>query len=106
MNIEDGSVEALVLQSVNDVREQRGVPLAEEPIGETVLFAPGGKLDPVGLVDLMILLEQKISDKLGAQIVLGDERPVARAQPISNRGSIDWLHFATVGRAEARLTPR
>lgn len=78
MNIEDGSVEALVLQSVNDVREQRGVPLAEESTGETVLFAPGGKLDPLGLVNLMILLEQKISDELGAQIVLGDERALSQ----------------------------
>lgn len=74
MNIEDGSVEALVLQSVKDVREQRGVPRSEEPTGETVLFGLGGKLDPMGLVNLVILLEQKISDELGAQIVLADER--------------------------------
>jgi len=78
MNIEDGSMEALVLQSLSEVREQRGVPRSEEPTGETVLFAPGGKLDPVGLVNLMILLEQRISDELGAQIVLGDERALSQ----------------------------
>jgi len=78
MNVGDGSMEALVLQSVNDVREQRGVPLSEEPTGETVLFAPGGKLDAEGLINLWILLEQRISDELGAEIVLGTERALSQ----------------------------
>jgi len=78
MNIEDGSVEALVLQSVSEVREQCGVPLSEEPTGETVLFAPGGKLDAEGLINLWILLEQRISDELGAEIVLGTERALSQ----------------------------
>ena len=78
MNIEDGNVEALVLQSVNDVREQCGVPLSDELTGETVLFAPGGKLDAEGLINLWILLEQRISDELGAEIVLGTERALSQ----------------------------
>lgn len=43
-----------------------------------MLFAPGGKLDAEGLINLWILLEQRISDELGAQIVLGDERALSQ----------------------------
>jgi len=78
MNIENGSVEALVLQSVGEVREQLGTSQSTEPSGQTVLFGLGGELDSLGLVNLVILLEEKISDELGAQIALTDERAMSQ----------------------------
>jgi acyl carrier protein len=78
MNIDNSRVEALVLQSLKEVREQRGVPVLEEPTRETVLFGLGGELDSLGLVNLVISLEERISDELGVQIALTDERAMSQ----------------------------
>jgi acyl carrier protein len=78
MNIENGRVEALILQSLSEVREQFGIPESMEPTGETVLFGLGGELDSLGLVNLVISLEERISDELGVQIALTDERAMSQ----------------------------
>jgi len=78
MNSKNDSMVVLVLQSLSEVREQFGIPESVEPTGETVLFGLGGELDSLGLVNLVILLEEKISDELGAQIALTDERAMSQ----------------------------
>ena len=78
MSIENGSVEALILQSLREVREQLGTSQSTEPRGQTVLFGRGGELDSLGLVNLIVLLEEKISDEFGVEIVLTDQRAMSQ----------------------------
>ena len=78
MIIEEGNIEALVLRSLEEVHEQLGTLQSVEPSGQTVLFGHGGELDSLGLVNLVILLEEKVSDELGAEIALTDERALSQ----------------------------
>ena len=45
---------------------------------DTVLFGIGGALDSLGLVNLIVAVEQRIEDELGTTIVLADEKAMAQ----------------------------
>lgn len=49
-----------------------------EKSSETHLFGRKGKLDSLGLVSFIILLEQHIAEELGRGITLADEKAVSR----------------------------
>ncbi len=45
---------------------------------ETVLFGKSGKLDSLGLVHLIVAVEQKISEEFEVAITLADEKAVSQ----------------------------
>lgn len=77
MNSENDSLVALILQSIREACQQLDLQQLVELTAETVLFGPGGELDSLGLVNLIVLLEEKISDEFGVEIVLTDERAMS-----------------------------
>lgn len=75
----DSELVALVADTV------RGYCLAmrpsEEPISEdTVLFGTSGLLDSIGLVSVIVELEQKLSNLAGHDVSLMDDRALSQAR--------------------------
>lgn len=70
-------VVALIITTVEDLKDEREVT-SHDPVTEsTVLFGREGIFDSLGLVSLIVDVEQKIED-LGISITLGDERAVSQ----------------------------
>ena len=66
----------LVLEAVKEVGEDQGCDALIEATEETLLF--GEHLDSMGTVFLITDLEQKISEDLGIDLVLADERAMSQ----------------------------
>ncbi len=49
----------------------------EKTIG-TVLFGPGSKLDSIGLINLIVAVEQNIEDEFEIPITLADEKAMSQ----------------------------
>ncbi len=98
----DAALVALVADTV------RGYCLAmrpaEEPIAaETALFGPSGLLDSIGLVSVIVELEQKLSDRAGRDVSLMDDRALSQARsPFRTVQSLaDYAH-ARISEGRAR----
>jgi len=65
---------SLVYASIGVINEMRANDDKLE-LGEDIsLFGPESKLDSLGLVNLVIDIEQRLLDELGAEVILTDER--------------------------------
>ncbi len=54
---------------------------ADGPIGpDTALFGPDGALDSIGLVSIVVELEQTLSDREGQEISLMNDRALSRTR--------------------------
>tara|TARA_B100002003_G_scaffold89491_1_gene83674 strand:- start:319 stop:618 length:300 start_codon:yes stop_codon:yes gene_type:complete len=62
---------------------------------ETVLFGHGTVLDSLGLVDILIGIEQEIEDEYGINITIADERAMSQEQsPFKTIGTlIDYIEL-------------
>jgi hypothetical protein len=60
---------------------------------ETPLAGGSGRLDSAGLINLIVLTEQKAADRLGRPILLTDERTMSRIdEAFRTLGSLaDWI---------------
>jgi acyl carrier protein len=67
-----------IYSAVDEINEQlpKGKALDKSP--ETVLFGKSGKLDSLGLVSLIVAVEQNIHDEFGVDITLADERAMSQ----------------------------
>jgi hypothetical protein len=64
-----------VIRRINEFRDpQDQIACAED----SVLFGPGGHLDSLGLVSLVLDVEEAIDARAGLQLVLADERAMAQ----------------------------
>ena len=70
----------LVMQCVREVANFEGRTLSLPVGAETPLFGAGGILDSMGLVNVVILVEQCISDQHGACITLADRRALSQSK--------------------------
>ena len=68
---------SLIIASVEDLKEDREMGSHSSVDESTVLFGREGIFDSLGLVSLIVDVEQKIED-LGISIILGDERAVSQ----------------------------
>ena len=56
---------------------------------EEKLFGTNGKLDSIGLVNFIVLLEEHIEDFFGLEVVIADEKAMSRkASPFLTIGSL------------------
>jgi acyl carrier protein len=62
---------------IDEVNEGLPPHLRLAKSSDTVLFGQGGKLDSLGLVNLVVALEQKIGDQFGKTISITDERAMS-----------------------------
>ncbi len=72
----------IVMQKVLEAVEELNLQLEDDQqiavAAETVLFGKGGKIDSLGLVNLIVILESLIVDEFDRQISLADERAISQ----------------------------
>ena len=92
MNQQD--VLAAVLESVGEFNEQLDAEQKLELSSETRLLGRSSKLDSFGLVNLIILVEEKLYDKFDKSITLADERAMSQEHsPFrSVQSLVDYAH--------------
>jgi acyl carrier protein len=70
-------IEALVLESVRLLAEDFEIEALKSPQSGTLLYGDGGALDSMALVNLIADVEEAVSEKYGASIVLVDEKAIS-----------------------------
>lgn len=83
--------DALVLLVLNTLRETIGqeAKISEFVGTETSLFGQEGMLDSVGLVTLVVAVEQAIEDTFGLSVTLADEKAMSqRHSPYRTVGTL------------------
>jgi acyl carrier protein len=79
----------LISRHLKDLESDLGTPLDNDPDAETALFGEGGRLDSMGLVTLVLDVEQAIQDRFGKAISLADEKAMSqRHSPYATVGSL------------------
>ncbi len=76
MNQQD--VLTTVLEAVTEFNEQLDAEHRLDPTAETRLLGKSSKLDSFGLVNLIIVVEEKLYDKFDKSITLADERAMSQ----------------------------
>ena len=89
------TIENLIITSVKEINEQ--LPQAEQ-LGQstkTVLFGKDGKLDSLGIVTLVVIIEQNIEDEFDVSITIADERAMSQKySPFRTIGSLaDYIEM-------------
>jgi acyl carrier protein len=80
---------SLIVKTVREVGVHGAVPLPPQVDGDTPLFGRQGLLDSMGLVTLVIAVEQAIEDELGVSVSLADAKALSqRASPYRTVGSL------------------
>ena len=76
MNFED--VLKVVVDSVAELNLQLDESHQLELSPETQLFGRGSKLDSLGLVNLLVLVEEKTADTFGKSVTIADEKAMSQ----------------------------
>ena len=66
----------LIYNAIDDINGSLDEKLLKSP--ETSLYGKNSKLDSLGLVNLIVSIEENIEDELGIPIVLADERAMSQ----------------------------
>ena len=74
----NAKIDEIVMRCMRDMAERYRLDLPGGPTRTTLLFGDAGLLDSVGLVSLIVAIEQEIETELGASIVLADERAMSQ----------------------------
>ncbi len=69
----------IVVRCMNDMVERYGLQTPNGVREGTLLFGDAGLLDSVGLVSLIVAVEQEIENELDVSIVLADERAMSQS---------------------------
>jgi len=74
------------IDAINESKEQEDRLKKTE---QTILFGRDGKLDSLGLVNLIVSVEQAVSDETGLDITLADERAMSQeSSPFKTVGTL------------------
>ena len=89
------TIENVVINTIREINEQ--LP-QEQQLGqstETVLYGKNGKLDSLGLVNLLVIIEQNIEDEYDVSITIADERAMSQKHsPFRTIGSLaDYIEM-------------
>lgn len=80
---------SLIVERLRDLGDGVERPAPADASQETALFGPEGILDSLGLVALIVDVEEAIAERTGVAITLGDDRAVSqRSSPFRTVGSL------------------
>ena len=72
-----GSIYSSIYRAVDRLNQTRdGAPLTKNP--GTSLFGENGQLDSLGLINLIVAVEEQIEDDFGTPITLADDRALSQ----------------------------
>lgn len=69
----------VILASLKQTRRRLKHPV-EASSAETVLYGPGSTLDSMGLVTLLVDIEQRVEETLGRPVSLMDEQALSQSR--------------------------
>ena len=79
----------MILEVARELQEEEEIEVSEPLQGDTPLFGEGGLLDSMGLVSLVVAVEQAIEERLDANVSLADEKALSQANsPYRTIGSL------------------
>ena len=96
--MDKSSVTELVFAAIDALNQQSPDEAVLEKSSGTVLFGRGSKLDSLGLVGLIVEVEQGIAEEFDAEITLADEK--AMSQKSSPFRTVDTLVDYIIRRLE------
>ena len=71
-------IKKVIIISIEEINQQLQKENQLEKSTNTILFGKDGKLDSLGLVNLLVIIEQNIEDELQVIITLADERAISQ----------------------------
>jgi len=88
-------IEYLILESVGDMNDQLPDEQQLDLSTKTALYGRDGKIDSLGLVNLIVAVEEKVQDKFGITITLADERAMSqKCSPFTTIASlVDYIEM-------------
>ena len=87
--LDKNTVQAIILQALNNINDERGPEEQLEVSLDTRLFGSDAVLDSLSLVSVIVDVESAISDASGREISLTDDR--AMNQAVSPFSGVDTL---------------
>ena len=79
----------LIVNAFDDIREDYPNAELSNPSEKTPLFGARGFINSLGLVNLIVGIEERISEEFGRDIVLADERAMSqKVSPFLSIGSL------------------
>ena len=79
----------IILEVASDLQAEEEIEVDQALQVDTPLFGEGGLLDSMGLVSLVIAVEQAIEERLDAHVSLADEKALSQANsPYRSIGSL------------------
>lgn len=89
MTVNETECRNLVLECVRSLGETDGLTALLQANEKTKLFGPEGNLDSLGLVVLVVDIEQRAAERYGKNVVLADEKAMSRqTSPFRNVESL------------------
>lgn len=89
------TIEKLIFNSIDEFNNQQGKGDSLEKSKDTSLFGNTGQLDSLGLVSLIIIIEQNIEDEFDINITIADEKAMSQNNsPFRTIGTlVDFLNL-------------
>ena len=79
----------IIYDSIDEVNQQLDAAEQLDKAIDTILFGKNGKLDSLGLINLVITVEQNIEDEFDVSITLADERAMSQENiPFKDVGTL------------------
>ena len=88
-------IKLVIMNSIEEINRQLENEHQLEKSTNTVLFGEGGKLDSLGLINLVVAVEQNIEDEFDVTITLADERAMSQEKsPFRTVGTLtDYIEI-------------
>lgn len=74
---EERDIMPIVLKALRKLNQQLPDERHIKISPDTILFGKEGELDSLGLVTLIILVEEQIADELGVEVTIADEKAMS-----------------------------
>ena len=82
-------IKLVIMNSIEEINRQLENEHQLEKSTNTVLFGEDGKLDSLGLINLVVAVEQNIEDEFDVTITLADERAMSQKRsPFKTVGTL------------------
>ena len=72
------TIENVIINAVQEINEQLPQEQQLAKSTKTVLFGKDGRLDSLGLVNLLVIIEQNIEDEFDVIITIADEKAMSQ----------------------------
>lgn len=73
-------ITALTIELLKELADSGDIKMSSDATSETQLYGEGGELDSMGLVTLILALEQSIEDEFGVSVALADEKALSQTK--------------------------